>query len=331
MVRVFTGLISAGSAYRLGLLRRRGAFWRPSRARCSTDRRVFSIVPVGCCKIFAFGQRSSDGPNKVRHSLCSSSYQSSQPPIGAVPTESVTYGFTHWPVRQANHETSGHRACSCRQFAADRGSNCPKRERSWDASSDGTCLAPRRQRDVKLSGVWLPHPGPCCLLPAVGKQQICCRIGTFSATDRVGNSGIDRCVNRPPKLHVGHIGVLGLPCVFLAEILNLLRRQAYQVLLIRMTREALRTSPQPEGSLFRINFGKIHWNANSYASDFRLSRIFPRLHFNLALLCAVSGQVSVDRDGIQLRSSNRDAIRTVINSDIDRTLAIICTKSETIS
>ena len=123
----------------------------------------------------------------------------SQPPIRAVPTESVTYGFTHWPVRQANHETSGGGACSYKRFATQRGCNCSEHKRSRDASGDGTHLAPRRHRAVKLSGVWLPHAGPRCLLSAVGKQQVCCRFGAFSP---MGHASLGRCENQPKRPHV---------------------------------------------------------------------------------------------------------------------------------
>src|SRR3981189_3503033 len=41
-------------------------------------------------------------------------------------------------------------------------------------------------------------------------------------------------------------------------ILNLLRRQAYEALLIRASPIALRAYPQAESSLFRIDFREIH-------------------------------------------------------------------------
>src|SRR5258706_300302 len=41
-------------------------------------------------------------------------------------------------------------------------------------------------------------------------------------------------------------------------ILNLLRRQAYEALLIRASPIALRAYPQAEASLFRIDFREIH-------------------------------------------------------------------------
>jgi hypothetical protein len=77
-------------------------------------------------------------------------------------------------------------------------------------------------------------------------------------------------------------------------------------------------------TLIPSHFGVVPQFVNSYARGFRLSRVFPRLHFNLALLCAVATQASGDRDGIQLPPSRGDATSTAINGDIDRTLTIIC-------
>src|SRR5256885_7145737 len=76
----------------------------------------------------------------------------------AMPTELALYGRADWPVRQANPETSGGRTCSSRCFA-ERGSDCPERERSRDADSHGTRRAPRRQRAASPSGVWLTYRG----------------------------------------------------------------------------------------------------------------------------------------------------------------------------
>jgi hypothetical protein len=84
-------------------------------------------------------------------------------------------------------------------------------------------------------------------------------------------------------------------------------------------------------TLIPLHFGVVPQFVNSYASGFRLSRVVPRLHFKLVLLHAMAAQGADDREGIQLPPSDRDAIRTAINSGIDRALGIICTKSESIS
>src|SRR6266481_9207776 len=97
--------------------------------------------------------------------------QSSDPPIEALPQESVSYVPTHWPIRQTNRERSGGGACSSRCFAAQRDGHCPKRERSRDAGSDGRRLAPRGPRAAKLSGVWLTYPSTRPLLPAHGNNR----------------------------------------------------------------------------------------------------------------------------------------------------------------
>src|SRR5882672_789952 len=90
--------------------------------------------------------------------------QTSGPPIEALPQESVSYDSAEWPIRQTNHERSGGGACSSRCFAAERDGHCPKRERSRDAGSNGSRLAPGGTRGAKLSGVWFPCPSTRRLL-----------------------------------------------------------------------------------------------------------------------------------------------------------------------
>src|SRR5882762_10351506 len=118
--------------------------------------------------------------------------QSSEPPIEALPQESVSYDSAEWPIRETNHERSGGGACSSRCFAAQRDGHCPQRERSRDAGSDGRRLAPRGPRAAKLSGVWRPYPGTRRLLSARGKQQVCCRFGTFCFSKRMSQAPLAR-------------------------------------------------------------------------------------------------------------------------------------------
>ena len=49
-------------------------------------------------------------------------------------------------------------------------------------------LAPRGSRGGKLSGTWLPYFGTPRLLSAHGKQQVCCRFGTFAHTGTDGQA-----------------------------------------------------------------------------------------------------------------------------------------------
>src|SRR5882762_5775434 len=176
---------------------------------------------MGCDK--SSPQKSAPGAgttrrSEVRDSICPSSYPSSQPPTEAVPTESLSHGHAEGPIRQAIHETSDGGACSSRCFAVQRGSNCPKRERPRDAGSDGTRLAPRRQRALKLSGVWVPHPSPHRLLSAVRKQQVCCRLGACSPTGKMGQAELARRQSQSKRLYGS-----GLRRDFRAEILNFRR------------------------------------------------------------------------------------------------------------
>jgi len=186
----------------------------------------------------------------------------------AMPTELALYGRADWPVRQANPETSGGRTCSSRCFA-ERGSDCPERERSRDADSHGTRRAPRRQRAASPSGVWLTYRGPRCLLSAHGKQQVCCWFGTFSSTKTVSQAPLARRESQSKRLHVRDTSGFGLRRAFSVEILNSLRRQTYQAFLIRMSRAALRACPQAQASVFWIDFRKIHRRPIAGTSDSR--------------------------------------------------------------
>src|SRR5258708_28983327 len=87
--------------------------------------------------------------------------QSSGPPIGALPQESVSYDSAEWPIRQTNHERSGGGACSSPFFAAPREGHFPKKERPRGAGSYGKQLAPPGPPAAKLSPVWRPYPRPC--------------------------------------------------------------------------------------------------------------------------------------------------------------------------
>src|SRR5467141_35721 len=184
--------------------------------------------------------------------------QSSGPPIEALAQESVSYDGAEWPIRQANHERSGGRACSSRCFAAQRDGHCPKRERSWDAGSYGRRLAPRGSRAAKLPGVWRPYPGTCRLLSARGKQQVCCRFGTFVPAGRMDQATLARCWKHSRSIYVGDSWSLGLQTAFPADIPNSLRRQAYEALLIRASPITLRAYPQAKSPYPQIDFSEIH-------------------------------------------------------------------------
>src|SRR5712664_3891538 len=184
--------------------------------------------------------------------------ESSDSPIEALPKESVSYVPTHWPVRQTNHERSGGGACSSRCFAAQRDGHCPKREHSRDAGSDGTRLVPRGPRAAKLSGVWRPYPGTGRLLSAVGKQQVCRRFGTFGPAGRMDQAALARLGDHSRILYMGDAWGLGRHPAFPADILNSLRRQAYEALLIRASPIALRAYPQSKPPFLLIDLSEIH-------------------------------------------------------------------------
>src|SRR5712664_3507321 len=193
--------------------------------------------------------------------------ESSDSPIEALPKESVSYVPTHWPVRQTNHERSGGGACSSRCFAAHRDGHCPKREHSRDAGSDGTRLAPRGPRVAKLSGVWRPYTGTRRLLSAHGKQQVCYRSGTFGPAGRMDQAALARRQNHSRSLCAWDTCDFTLRCVFPADILNFLRRQAYEALLIRASPIALRASPQAKVPFVRIDLSEINGRPIVGASD----------------------------------------------------------------
>src|SRR6266446_2451650 len=170
--------------------------------------------------------------------------QSSGPPIEALPQESVSYDGAEWPIRQTNHERSGGGACSSRCFAAQRDGHRPKRERSRDAGSDGRRLAPRGPRTAKLSGVWRPYPGTRRLLSADGKQQVCCRFGTFGPAQRMDQAALARRGDHSRILYKGDAWGLGLHPTFPTDILNSPRCPAYAYTLIRASHLALRADSQ---------------------------------------------------------------------------------------
>src|SRR5713226_4140098 len=184
--------------------------------------------------------------------------ESSDSPIEALPKESVSYVPTHWPIRQTKPERSGGGACSSRCFAAQRDGHCPKREHSRDAGSDGTRLVPRGPRAAKLSGVWRPYPSTRRLLSARGKQQVCRRFGTFGPAWRMDQAALARRENHSRSLCAQDSCDFTLRCVFPADILNFLRRQTYEALLIRASPIALRTYPQAKTLFVRIDFSEIH-------------------------------------------------------------------------
>jgi len=97
---------------------------------------------------------------------------------------------------------------------------------------------------IATEHVWRPHPGTSRLLSAHGKQQVCCRFRTFGPARRRNQATLARRENYPRSLYTGDTDGFGLRRVFPADILNFLRRQAYQRLLVRASPIALRASPQ---------------------------------------------------------------------------------------
>lgn len=182
----------------------------------------------------------------------------SDAPIEALPQESMSYVPTDWPIRQTNQERSGGGACSSRCYAAQRDGHCPKREHPRDAGSDGTRLAPRGPRVAKLSGVWRPYTGTRRLLSAHGKQQVCCRSRTFGLAGRMNQAALARRGEHSRSLCVRDSSDFTLRCVFPAVILNFLRRQTYEALLICASPIAFWTYPQAKTLFVRIDFSEIH-------------------------------------------------------------------------
>src|SRR5260370_11951035 len=184
--------------------------------------------------------------------------QSSEPPIAARTQESVSYDSAEWAIRQTNHERSGGGTGTSRCFAAQRDGHCRKRERSRDAGSFGRRLAPRGPRAAKLSGVWRPYPGTRRLLSARGKQQVCCRFGTFGPAGRMDQVALARRGDHSRILYMGDAWGLGFHPTFPADILNSLRREDYEALLIRASPIALRAYPQSKTPFLLIDLSDIH-------------------------------------------------------------------------
>jgi len=84
----------------------------------------------------------------------------------------------------------------------------------------------------------------------------------------MGQAALARRKNQSKRLYVAGPRGFGLCLVFPAEILSFLRGQAYQVLLIRASRAALRACPKAEASLFRMDFREIHRHPVKETSDF---------------------------------------------------------------
>src|SRR5258708_23303211 len=175
-----------------------------------------------------------------------------------LPQEPVSYDSAEWPIRQTNHERSGGGTCTSRCFAAQRDGHCPKRERSRDVGSVGRRLAPRGPRAAKLSGVWRPYPGTRRLLSARGKQQVCWRFGTFGPAGKMDQAALARRGDDSRILYMGDAWGLGFHPTFPADILNSLRREAYEALLIRASPIALRAYPQSKTPFLLIDLSEIH-------------------------------------------------------------------------
>jgi hypothetical protein len=114
---------------------------RGERQTPTTEAVDFGVKPVERFWRLGGYQRSKSEGRMLLPALIGT--QSSDPPIEAPREESVSYVPTHWPIRQTNPEKSAGGACSSRFFAAQRDGDCPKRERSGNAGSDGTNQAPR--------------------------------------------------------------------------------------------------------------------------------------------------------------------------------------------
>jgi hypothetical protein len=227
----------------------------------------------------------------------SSPYQSRQPPIEAVPQESGSYGSADWPMLQANHERSSGRACLSRRFAAQRDSRCPKHERSRDAGSDGTRLAPRGPRVANLSGVWHPYPGPRRLLSAHGKQQVCCRFGTFGPAGCMYRAVLARRGTHSRSSREGDSRRLALHPTFPADILNLqqgqsLRSPPHSCVSHRIAGISTGENPFSLDRFQRDTWASHRWDIRlwepciqlicAYASGAQVSRVIPSRYLDWA-------------------------------------------------
>src|SRR5713226_39252 len=96
----------------------------------------------------------------------------------------------------------------------------PKRKRSRDEGRYGRRLAPRGPRAAKFSGVWRQYPSTRRLLSAHGKQQVCCRFGTFGPAGRMDQAALARRGDHSRILHRGDAWGLGLDTTFPAGIPN---------------------------------------------------------------------------------------------------------------
>jgi hypothetical protein len=95
-------------------------------------------------------------------------------------------------------------------------------------------------------------------LSAHGKQQVCCRFGTFGPAGRMDQATLARRWKHSGSIYMGDSWSLGLQTAFPADILNSLRRQAYEALLVRASPIALRAYPQAKSPFPQIDFSEIH-------------------------------------------------------------------------
>ena len=125
----------------------------------------------------------------------------------------------------------------------------------------------------------------------------------------MGQAALARRAKHSKRSYVGDICGFGLRRAFPAEILNFLRRGAYQALLIRTSRAALRAFPQAEASLLRIDFRKIHGRPIKDACDFG-----QHVHLILASVLAqdkVSSRGVVADETIRFRAGVHNRLSSV--------------------
>ncbi len=123
-------------------------------------------------------------------------------------------------------------------------------------------------------------------------------------------AALARRENHSRSLYVGDTREFGLRRVFPADILNSLRRQAYEALLIRASPIALRASPQAELPFLRIDLSEIHGRPIAETSDAG-NHVQP-IHVSVLAQDEVSTIDVVVDETIGLRAGIRERMFSVI-------------------
>jgi len=119
-------------------------------------------------------------------------------------------------------------------------------------------VVPRGPRAAMLSGLWRPYSGTCRFIVSAWKTTDLLSVWNFWPRWGMDQAVLARRWKHSRSIYVSDSWGLGLRPAFPADILNSLRRQAYEALLIRASPIALRAYPQAKSPFPQIDFSEIH-------------------------------------------------------------------------